>query len=66
VVVIAVMLATIIVDQMDSSLGTPSNSDLANAKENTTAGFADMASLVAPLLLVAIAVVIIGLLRRVS
>jgi hypothetical protein len=66
VVVVGVMLAVIILDQMDQSLGTPSNSDLATSQNDVLTGFSDMASLVAPLLLVAIAVVIIGLLRRVS
>jgi hypothetical protein len=66
VVVIAVFLGIVIVDEMDTSLGTPADSNLSDARNDTLGGFADMTSLVAPLLLVAIAVVIIGLLRRVS
>jgi len=66
VVVIGVMLGTIIVSNLESSLGTPSDANLEDAQNDTISGFADMSSLVAPLLLVAIAVVIIGLLRRVS
>lgn len=66
VVVIAVFLGIVIVDQMNSSLGSPTDGNLSDAKNDTLSGFSDMTSLVAPLLLVAIAVVIIGLLRRVS
>jgi len=64
IVVIAVMLAVIVVDQMDSSLGSPDSSKLSTANEDVLQGFADMTSLVGPLLLVAIAVVIIGLVQR--
>lgn len=66
VVVIAVSLAVIVVDQFDQSLGDPSSSSLSTAQGDVLAGFADMTSLIGPLLLVAIAVVIIGLIRRVS
>ncbi len=66
VVVIAVFLTTIVLDKFDQSLGSPSDANLSSAQNDTLSGFADMASLVAPLLLVAIAVVIIGLIRRVS
>lgn len=64
VVVIAVMLVVIVVDQFDQSLGTPQSSELDNASTDVLGGFADMASLVGPLLIVAIAVVIISLIRR--
>lgn len=64
VVVIAVSLAVIVVDQFDSSLGTPDSSKLSNSQQDVLQGFSDMTSLVGPLLLVAIAVVIIGLVRR--
>lgn len=63
-VVIAVMLAVIIVDRFDSSLGTPNSSELENASNSVLSGFADMAGLVGPLLVAAIAVVIIALVRR--
>lgn len=66
VVVIASSLAVIVVDQFDSSLGDPSSSSLSTAQNDVLSGFADMTSLIGPLLLVAIAVVIIGLVRRVS
>lgn len=66
VVVIAVSLAVIVVDQFDQSLGDPSSSSLSTAQGDVLSGFADMTSLIGPLLLVAIAVVIIGLIRRVS
>lgn len=63
-VVVAVMVVTIVLDSLDQALGTPDNSDLDNASNDVLTGFADMASLVAPLLIVAIAVVIIGLVRQ--
>lgn len=66
VVVIASSLAVIVVDQFDQSLGDPQSSDLSVAQNDVLGGFSDMTSLVGPLLLVAIAVVIIGLVRRVS
>ena len=66
VVVIAVSLAVIVVDRFDQSLGDPSSSSLSTAQGDVLSGFADMTSLIGPLLLVAIAVVIIGLIRRVQ
>jgi hypothetical protein len=66
VVVIAVSLAVIVVDRFDESLGDPSSSNLSTAQNDVLSGFADMTSLIGPMLLVAIAVVIIGLIRRVS
>jgi hypothetical protein len=66
VVVIAVSLAVIVVDRFDSSLGNPSSSSLSTAQNDVLTGFSDMTSLIGPLLLVAIAVVIIGLIRRVQ
>jgi hypothetical protein len=66
VVVIAVSLAVIVVDRFDKSLGNPSSSELSTAQNDVLSGFADMTSLIGPLLLVAIAVVIIGLIRRVQ
>lgn len=66
VVVIAVSLAVIVVDRFDQSLGDPSSSSLSTAQNDVLSGFSDMTSLIGPLLLVAIAVVIIGLIRQVS
>jgi uncharacterized membrane-anchored protein len=66
VVVIAVSLAVIVVDRFDASLGDPSSSSLSTAQNDVLSGFSDMTSLIGPLLLVAIAVVIIGLIRRVQ
>jgi hypothetical protein len=65
-VVIAVSLAVIIVDKFDQSLGDPSSSSLSTAQNDVLQGFADMTGLVGPLFLVAISVVIIGLIKRVS
>lgn len=64
VLVIAVMLGIIVVDNMDSSLGDPSSSALSSSQDDVLSGFADMTSLIGPLLIVAIAVVIIGLVQR--
>lgn len=66
VIVIASSLAVIVVDQFDQSLGDPSSSSLSTAQNDVLGGFSDMTSLIGPLLLVAIAVVIIGLVRQVS
>jgi len=66
VVVIAVSLAVIVVDRFDQSLGTPDSTALSQSQQDVLTGFSDMTSLIGPLLLVAIAVVIIGLIRRVS
>lgn len=66
VLVIATSLAVIIVDKFDSNLGTPSSSSLSQAQSDVLGGFSTMTSLIGPLLLVAISVVIIGLIRRVS
>lgn len=66
VIVIASSLAVIVVDQFDQSLGDPSSSSLSTAQNDVLSGFSDMTSLIGPLLLVAIAVVIIGLVRSVS
>lgn len=66
VVVIAATLAVIVVDKFDSSLGTPADSNLSSAQNDILSGFADMASLIGPLLLVGIAAVIIFQIRRVT
>jgi len=64
IVVIAVMLAVIVVDQMDQTLGEPNSSALSQSNADVLDGFSSMTSLVSPLLIVAIAVVIIGLVQR--
>lgn len=65
-VVIAAMVVLIVVDRFDQSLDTPSSSGLSQAEGDILSGFGDMASLIGPLLLIAIGVVIIGLIRRVQ
>jgi hypothetical protein len=65
-VVVAVMVVIIIVDRFDTALGTPDNGELGNASDSVISGFASMADLIGPLLIVAIAVVIISLIRRVQ
>jgi len=64
VVVIGVMLAIIVVDRFDQSLGTVNDSNLSSARNDVLSGFSDMASLIGPLLLVGIATVIIAQLQR--
>lgn len=65
-VAIAASVVILVLDRFDSSLGDASNSDLQNSSDSIMTGFADMASLIGPLFLIAIGVVIIGLIRRVS
>lgn len=65
-VVVAVMVVIIIVDRFDQALGTPDSTELGNASDSVISGFASMADLIGPLLIVAIAVVIISLIRRVQ
>jgi hypothetical protein len=65
VIVIVASLAVIVVDRFDQSLGTPDSSALSTSQNDILAGFADMTSLIGPLLLVLIAVVIIGVVQRI-
>lgn len=64
VVVVAVFVVIIVVDNLDQSLGDPQSSELNNSSNDVLAGFSDMTSLIGPMLIVAIAVVIISLVRR--
>lgn len=66
VLVIAASVVVIVVDRFDQSLGTPNSSSLSQSQVDVLSGFADMTSLIGPLLLIAIGVVIIGLIRRVQ
>lgn len=66
VLVIAASLAVIVVDKFDDSAGNVSNTNLSTAQQDVLQGFSDMTSLIGPLLLVSIAIVIIGLIRRVQ
>lgn len=65
-IVIAVSVIVIVVDRFDQSLGTPDSSALSQSQVDVLQGFADMTSLIGPLLLVSIGIVIIGLIRRVG
>jgi len=65
-VVVAVMVVIIIVDRFEVALGDPQSAELGNASDSVISGFASMADLIGPLLIVAIAVVIISLIRRVQ
>lgn len=64
IVVIAAFLAIIVVDEMNASLGSPSDPALQNSSDAVLDGFSSMMELIAPLFLVAISVVIIGLVQR--
>jgi hypothetical protein len=64
IVVIAAFLAIIVVDEMNSSLDSPSDPALQNSTDAVLDGFSSMMELIAPLFLVAISVVIIGLVQR--
>jgi hypothetical protein len=65
-VVVAVMVVIIIVDRFETALGDPNSAELGNASDSVISGFASMADLIGPLLIVAIAVVVISLIRRVQ
>lgn len=66
VVVIAAFVVVIVLDEFNSSIGTPSNESLNASKGDLLSGFASMVSLIEPLLLIGIGVVIISLIRRVG
>jgi len=64
VIVITVSVSVVIVSQFNQSLGSPSNSELSSAQDSVLSGFADMVSLIGPLLLIIIAVVIVAYVQR--
>lgn len=65
IVVIVVSVSVVIVARFNSSMGGVENSQLSEANQNVLTGFADMVGLVAPLLLIIIAVVIIAYVQRI-
>lgn len=65
IVVIVVSVSVVIVARFNSSMGGVENSQLSEANQNVLTGFSDMVGLVAPLLLIIIAVVIIAYVQRI-
>lgn len=61
---IVAIIGILIYAQVDSSLGTPANSDLANASESVTGGFGDAMSLVPVVLIVLVASLVIAVVQR--
>ncbi|MGB9966118.1 hypothetical protein [Halobacterium hubeiense] len=65
IVVIVVSVSVVIVSRFNSSMGGVENSQLSEANQSVLTGFADMVGLIAPLLLIIIAVVIIAYVQRI-
>lgn len=65
-VFVLAMVAVVVADNLDSSIGTPSNTALSTAQNDIITGFGDMASLIGTLFIIAIVVVIIFQIRRVN
>lgn len=67
ILVVVASVAVLVVDKFDGAVGNDvQSSSLSSSQDSILSGFADMAELIGPLLLVAIAIVIIGLVRRVQ
>lgn len=64
IIVITVSVAVVIVSSFNSSLGGIENDALSNAQQSVLQGFADMVGLIAPLLLIIIAVVIVAYVQK--
>jgi len=64
IIVITVSVSVVIVSQFNSSIGSPSNAELSSAQDSVLTGFADMVSLIGPLLLIIIAVVVVAYIQR--
>lgn len=65
VIVVVASIGVVIVDNIDTSLGNISNSDLNTSQDNLLTGFGNMIDLIEPLLIVLIAVVVIAVIQRV-
>jgi hypothetical protein len=63
-VLVVTLIAIVIADNLDQSLGTPQSSDLSTAQTDVLGGFGDMAGLIGPLFIVAVATVIIMQIQR--
>lgn len=60
------MVGVVVADNIDASIGSPTNTALSTAQNDIIVGFGDMASLIGVLFIVAIVVTIIFQLRRVQ
>lgn len=65
-VFVLAMVGVVVADNLDTSIGTPSNTALSTAQNDIISGYADFSSLIGVLFIVAIVVVIIFQLRRVQ
>jgi len=61
---IVAIIGILIYSQVNSSLPTPANSELANAQSNVTGGFGDAMQLVPVVLIVLVASLVIGVVQR--
>jgi len=61
---VVALVGILIYAEIDSALGTPDNSALADAQENVTGGFESAMQLVPVVLIVLIAAVVIGIVSR--
>lgn len=61
---IVAIIGILIYSQVNSSLPTPSNSNLADAQSNVTTGFGDAMQLVPVVLIVLVASLVIGVVQR--
>lgn len=65
-VFVLAMVGVVVADNLDQSIGTPTNTALSTAQNDIIVGFGDMSSLIGVLFIIAIVVVIIFQLRRVQ
>lgn len=63
-VAIVAIIGILIYSQVDSALGTPDNTALANAQDNVTEGFGDSMQLVPVVLIVLVASMVIAVVQR--
>jgi len=61
---IVAIIGILIYSQVNDSLATPSNTELANAQSNVTGGFGDAMQLVPVVLIVLVASLVIGVVQR--
>jgi hypothetical protein len=61
---IVAIIGILIYSQVNDSLATPSNTDLANAQSNVTTGFGDAMQLVPVVLIVLVASLVIAVVQR--
>lgn len=61
---IVAIIGILIYSQVNNSLPTPTNTELANAQSNVTGGFGDAMNLVPVVLIVLVASLVIGVVQR--